>query len=318
MGRAELPLDPDSSPVARFAHDLRALRREAGSPTYRELARRTFYSVTSLSQAAAGRSLPTLTITLAFVEACGGDSAQWRRRWHELAATSPVEHPPPTTSAVVSVSLSAGRATSGLRLLNRHRAPVLGLVAAHRRAVSYVATVAADCPQVAGASAIAYDPAPPVWSTGTLGGWSGDGCYGEFFFESQSGRAAISPNYMQWTMRGIDATRAGCLISIFRRELRALSRIRPLRHIDFDPGNPPRHRAAHCRPGRAPRGLDWRRPLPGARRLAARRRQRPGPAAPGHHRRRHPRLLSGRLARRTGPAIGNLLARALLTKAQAG
>ena len=29
-------------------------------------------------------------------------------------------------------------------------------------------------------------------------------------------------------------------------------------------------------------------------------------------------LLSGRLARRTGPAIGNLLARALLTKAQAG
>ena len=215
MGRAELPLDPDSSPVARFAHDLRALRREAGSPTYRELARRTFYSVTSLSQAAAGRSLPTLTITLAFVEACGGDSAQWRRRWHELAATSPVEHPPPTTSAVVSVSLSAGRATSGLRLLNRHRAPVLGLVAAHRRAVSYVATVAADCPQVAGASAIAYDPAPPVWSTGTLGGWSGDGCYGEFFFESQSGRAAISPNYVQWTMRGIDATRAGCLISIF-------------------------------------------------------------------------------------------------------
>nr|WP_308407874.1 helix-turn-helix domain-containing protein [Streptomyces somaliensis] len=83
MGRRETPVDPSAGPVQRFAYELRELRREAGGPTYREMARRAHYSVTSLSQAAAGESLPSLAVTLAYAGACGGDPAEWERRWHE-------------------------------------------------------------------------------------------------------------------------------------------------------------------------------------------------------------------------------------------
>ncbi|MEU9606428.1 helix-turn-helix domain-containing protein [Streptomyces sp. NPDC048057] len=81
MGRPEKALDPEAGPVARFAHGLRALRQEAGGLSYRELARRTGYSVTALSQAAAGEKLPTLPVALAYVDACGGDAQEWEDRW---------------------------------------------------------------------------------------------------------------------------------------------------------------------------------------------------------------------------------------------
>ncbi|GGU32925.1 nSTAND1 domain-containing NTPase [Lentzea flava] len=68
-----------------FAADLRRLREKAGRPTYRELSRQAHYSVTVLSDAASGRKLPTLAVTLAYVEACGGDAEEWRQRWHELS-----------------------------------------------------------------------------------------------------------------------------------------------------------------------------------------------------------------------------------------
>ncbi|MDT7785133.1 MAG: hypothetical protein QOF58_3552 [Pseudonocardiales bacterium] len=68
-----------------FAADLRRLREKAGKPTYRELSKRAHYSVTVLSDAASGRKLPTLAVTLAYVEACGGDGEEWRQRWHELS-----------------------------------------------------------------------------------------------------------------------------------------------------------------------------------------------------------------------------------------
>ncbi|WP_345567315.1 hypothetical protein [Nonomuraea rosea] len=86
MPRGERPLDADDTALLRFAASLRGLRQEAGSPPYRALARRTHYSVTTLSGAAAGRRLPSLAVTLAYVEACGGDLKEWERRWHEVAA----------------------------------------------------------------------------------------------------------------------------------------------------------------------------------------------------------------------------------------
>jgi WD40 repeat protein/energy-coupling factor transporter ATP-binding protein EcfA2 len=85
-GRAEGELDPGAGPVQRFAAGLRALRESAGRPTYREMARRARYGVTTLSQAAAGKQLPTRAVTLAYVKACGGDLAEWERRWHEASA----------------------------------------------------------------------------------------------------------------------------------------------------------------------------------------------------------------------------------------
>ena len=86
MGRPERALDPTVGPLQAFAHDLRELRRAAGSPKYRALARAAGYSPSSLSAAASGWSMPTLAVTLAYVGACSGDVAAWERRWHELTA----------------------------------------------------------------------------------------------------------------------------------------------------------------------------------------------------------------------------------------
>ncbi|MFI5493488.1 hypothetical protein [Actinoplanes sp. NPDC051859] len=86
MPRRERALDPAGSPVEQFAAGLRELRENAGRPGYRDLARRAHFSVTTLSVAAAGRQLPSLAVTLAYVEACGGDRATWERRWKATAA----------------------------------------------------------------------------------------------------------------------------------------------------------------------------------------------------------------------------------------
>ncbi|MGW5215293.1 nSTAND1 domain-containing NTPase [Streptomyces sp. NPDC004051] len=87
-GRREVPVDPAAGPVQRFAFELRKLRAEADGITYRALARRAGYSVTTLSQAAAGERLPTLPVALAYAGACGGDLAEWEARWKEAVEES--------------------------------------------------------------------------------------------------------------------------------------------------------------------------------------------------------------------------------------
>ncbi|MFJ8435527.1 helix-turn-helix domain-containing protein [Kitasatospora sp. NPDC094019] len=74
-------MDPTAGPVERFASELRELRGEAGNVTYRVMAGRTRYSVATLSRAAGGQQLPSLPVVLAYVQACGGDPAEWERRW---------------------------------------------------------------------------------------------------------------------------------------------------------------------------------------------------------------------------------------------
>ncbi|MER5638983.1 ATP-binding protein [Kitasatospora sp. NPDC002227] len=86
MPRRETPLAPGDEPLLHFAADLRALRDRAGTPPYRQLALRAHCSAASLSVAAGGRRLPSLAVTLAYVQACGGDVPQWRQRWQLLAA----------------------------------------------------------------------------------------------------------------------------------------------------------------------------------------------------------------------------------------
>ncbi|MFD9716165.1 hypothetical protein [Streptomyces sp. NPDC059076] len=85
MGRREKPLEPEAGPVQRFAFELRELRRTAGGPTYRAMARSCPYSAPTLSVAAAGERLPSLPVTLAYVVACGGDPELWEKRWHMAA-----------------------------------------------------------------------------------------------------------------------------------------------------------------------------------------------------------------------------------------
>ncbi|CCH32042.1 hypothetical protein ABZ816_26585 [Actinosynnema sp. NPDC047251] len=93
MPRRERPLDDGDDALLRFAAGLRAVRERAGSPPYRELARRAHYSAGTLSDAAGGRRLPSLPVTLGYVRACGGDVAEWERRWHDLASAAPAGDP---------------------------------------------------------------------------------------------------------------------------------------------------------------------------------------------------------------------------------
>ncbi|MFC5802616.1 helix-turn-helix domain-containing protein [Streptomyces formicae] len=78
-------MDPTAGPLEEFAHDLRRLRRQAGNPSYRTMAKSAHYSVATLSEAARGLHKPSLQVTLAYVAACGGDLEQWKRRWYRVS-----------------------------------------------------------------------------------------------------------------------------------------------------------------------------------------------------------------------------------------
>jgi hypothetical protein len=114
MGRPERPVIPGRGGAQRLAQELRQLRQNAGRPTYRELARRAHYSTTVLSEAASGRKLPTLAVTLAYVRACGGDADAFEERWR-LAA--------------VEAGAAGKTGTGGVALDRRSAAPYLGLAA---------------------------------------------------------------------------------------------------------------------------------------------------------------------------------------------
>ncbi|MFE2124742.1 MULTISPECIES: helix-turn-helix domain-containing protein [Streptomyces] len=78
-------LDPTAGPLEEFAHALRALRKQAGNPSYRTMAKRAHYSVATLAEAARGLHKPSLKVTLAYVAACEGDPEAWTRRWYRLS-----------------------------------------------------------------------------------------------------------------------------------------------------------------------------------------------------------------------------------------
>ncbi|MFE9751457.1 XRE family transcriptional regulator [Saccharothrix saharensis] len=113
MPRLERPLVEEDTPVRKFAGDLRRLRHVAGLPSYRELGRLANYSPAALSEAVAGRRLPSLAVTRAFVRACGGDVEEWTARWRELAAEGPEDGDAPY------VGLAAYRVTDAERFFGR-------------------------------------------------------------------------------------------------------------------------------------------------------------------------------------------------------
>ncbi|MEV6948947.1 hypothetical protein AB0N07_44960 [Streptomyces sp. NPDC051172] len=86
MGRPERPVDPAAGPVQRLAHELRELRKAAGSPSYRTMAKAAGFSATALSLAAAGERLPSLAVVQGYARACGGDPAGWELRWKAAEA----------------------------------------------------------------------------------------------------------------------------------------------------------------------------------------------------------------------------------------
>ncbi|MBO3743906.1 nSTAND1 domain-containing NTPase [Actinoplanes flavus] len=128
MPRPERSLDPAAGPVQLLAAELRDLRRQAGNPGYRALAAASGYSVATLANAAGGRQLPSLPVTLAFVRACGGDPTVWERRWRqasaELAASQPGNGKPQakaTDERPPYLGLLSYGADDGDRLFGRQR-----------------------------------------------------------------------------------------------------------------------------------------------------------------------------------------------------
>ncbi len=85
MARPERPIEGDG-PLAQFARALRALRRQAGTPPYRSMARTVGMSPSALAEAASAVMQPTWSLTEAYVRACSGDIACWRQRWELLTA----------------------------------------------------------------------------------------------------------------------------------------------------------------------------------------------------------------------------------------
>jgi Helix-turn-helix domain len=84
VARPEKPVSPANGPLPEFALSLRDLRQSAGGITYRELSRRAHCSASVLSEAAGGNRLPTWSVTKAYVEACGGDTSAWQKRWRSV------------------------------------------------------------------------------------------------------------------------------------------------------------------------------------------------------------------------------------------
>ena len=121
-GRRLNPVSKPESPAGRFALELRALRADAGTPSFRTLSALTVslgegYSDTTLSNAASGRELPTLGVAVMFVRACaayarahpeqavGSAEAweeaalleQWRQRWYEARNEQAATQQSPTS-----------------------------------------------------------------------------------------------------------------------------------------------------------------------------------------------------------------------------
>jgi hypothetical protein len=69
--------------IGAFARDLRVLRSKVGLD-YPDMAEKSHYTMRTLASAAGGLRLPTLPVLIAYVNACGGDVAEWEERWGRL------------------------------------------------------------------------------------------------------------------------------------------------------------------------------------------------------------------------------------------
>lgn len=127
MPRPERRLDPDADAVQKFACELRELRRKAGTPAYRLLARSAHYSPATLAEAAGGRRLPSRAVALAYARACGGDERQWEAKWH--AAHEPEDNRKADKTIVRHCPRFEAWLAEDQRDRNRWRAAAISLLA---------------------------------------------------------------------------------------------------------------------------------------------------------------------------------------------
>ncbi|MGI5518371.1 hypothetical protein [Streptomyces sp. CA-106131] len=84
MARPMKRLPQSKDPLVTFARDLQALRKKAGDPPLAMMAEHSGLSTATLSNAHAGRKLPTWATVNGYVLACGGDPEHWSARWESL------------------------------------------------------------------------------------------------------------------------------------------------------------------------------------------------------------------------------------------
>ncbi|GAA0493024.1 hypothetical protein ACFQ2B_00320 [Streptomyces stramineus] len=84
MARPMKQLPQSNNPLVAFARDLQALRKQAGNPPLAMMAEHSGMSTATLSNAHAGKKLPTWATVNGYVLACGGDPESWSARWESL------------------------------------------------------------------------------------------------------------------------------------------------------------------------------------------------------------------------------------------
>ena len=115
------PAPHAGDPVAGFAARLRDLRAQAGSPSFRQLAKMTHYSSSTIAEATRGKRLPSEAVLRAFVTSCGAQPDEWVTGLRQAAAARTA------TRAAVSAADPAGKALRNGRL--RYAVAAAGAVA---------------------------------------------------------------------------------------------------------------------------------------------------------------------------------------------
>jgi hypothetical protein len=97
--------------IGAFARDLRVLRSKVGLD-YPDMAEKSHYTMRTLASAAGGLRLPTLPVLIAYVNACGGDVAEWEERWGRLTRAGKKGHAA-LPAAGQDAGLDAGQPAGG-------------------------------------------------------------------------------------------------------------------------------------------------------------------------------------------------------------
>ncbi|HEU5473108.1 MAG TPA: hypothetical protein VFV67_20875 [Actinophytocola sp.] len=247
MARQQRPV-PDGA-LGEFARGLRRLRRRAGNPSLRSLAAETGYPVPDLAELTAGETIPPLTVTLAYVTACGGDVEAWANRWAALSTPGVAPPERPAGSSVVPrqrrrtrLALSLGGlaavplVVAAVLMVGSSQSPPLGVAAtptfpAAATTASPAVSIDLDPPRMFRAVA---GPACPMddsrrttvsgasgnrgWRAEHGGSWTGDGCADTFLFavlKFDPRRADNPENYVQWLFRLEEATAQSCQIEVY-------------------------------------------------------------------------------------------------------
>ena len=126
-----MTFDPDNDVVAEFAADLRALRLEAGSPTFIKLQHDAEISRSVLSEAFGGKRLPSARTVDRIVRALDGDAAEWVRRRDAIAAAPDEEGAEPADDPVDDVEVGGAPAAQARPIATwTQRTAVMAIVGA--------------------------------------------------------------------------------------------------------------------------------------------------------------------------------------------